>query len=256
MSIVLDENAFAESAIKTKTLGKKPFETLYRVARYYLDSGHSKTETRKLLDSFLIQCNSLASLPKWSDTLDTALKRAVRYEAVKIEHIDITVGEIETIRSISSIQLQRLAFTLLCLAKYWKIVNPNSNGWVINPDNEIMRMANINTSHVRQNMMYNTLFEMGLIKLPKKVDSTSVQVCFEAPGENAISITDFVNLGYQYMMYCGNKNYFRCQNCGCVVKKPKSSNNSGRPPKWCASCAAEIRMKQNINSVMRVRLSS
>ena len=35
MSIVLKENDWAEKMIQSKSLGKKPSETLRRVARYY-----------------------------------------------------------------------------------------------------------------------------------------------------------------------------------------------------------------------------
>ena len=47
MSIVLKENDWAEKMIQSKSLGKKPSETLRRVARYYIDSGMRK---RKRLD--------------------------------------------------------------------------------------------------------------------------------------------------------------------------------------------------------------
>lgn len=254
MSIILDENAWAEEAIKTKSLGKKPFETLYRVARFYMDSGKSKNETRLLLDKFLIQCNPTASLPKWSDTLDNAIKRASRYSAVKIPYISVTDKEMEIINGIKGVQLQRLAFTLLCIAKYSIVVNPKSDGWVTTPENEIMRMANINTSNARQNYMYNTLYEMGLIQLPRRVDSTSVKVCFITDGDEALRVDNFTNLGYQFMINTGDKNYYKCSHCGKVVKKRQSFTTGGRPPKYCQECAVKIRMQQNINSVMRLRV--
>jgi len=43
MNIILKENEWAEKMIQDRSLGKKPYQTLYRVARYYLDSGYSKT---------------------------------------------------------------------------------------------------------------------------------------------------------------------------------------------------------------------
>ncbi len=41
MNIILKENEWAEKMIQDRSLGKKPYQTLYRVARYYLDSGYS-----------------------------------------------------------------------------------------------------------------------------------------------------------------------------------------------------------------------
>ena len=253
MTIVLNEHEWAEEMITNRTLGKKPFETLCRVARYYLDSGLSKRDVRKMLDTFLIQCDPTASLPKWSESLDKALSMACKYPAVAIDSIDISKAEIKTIDAISGKQQRRLAFTLLCLAKYWNAVNPKCDSWVNNKDSDIMRLANINTSIKRQSLMYANLADAGLISFSRKVDNTNVRVCFIEGGETAIKITDFRNLGYQYMMYHGEP-YFVCKNCGITTRY--SDPVKGRKKKYCRECAAQIEIQQNVNSVMRGRRKS
>lgn len=253
MTIVLNEHEWAEEMISSRSLGKKPFETLYRVSRYYIDNGIPKNEVRKMLDVFLIQCEPTASIPKWADTLDAALSRAVRYEAVSIKSIDITKAEMNKIDSLDGKQIRRLAFTLLCLAKYWDIVGKTSEHWVNSKDSDIMRMANINTSIKRQSLMYYNLNAAGMIQFSKKVDNTNVKVCFMAPGEVVMSITDFRNLGYQYLKYHGEP-YFECCNCGITTKYDKPNNkNSLWKQKYCKACAVEIATQQNVNSVMRLR---
>lgn len=252
MSIVLREHEWAENMIKSKSLGKKPSETLSRVARYYIDKGYTKKDTRNFLDSFLIQCEPTSSLPKWSDALDYALNRALKYEAIDIEGIDITKPEMDKIDALEGKQIKRLAFTLLCLAKYWKIVMPLGDFWVNNKDNEIMSMANINTSIKRQGAMYWTLRECGMIQFSRKVDNTNVRVCFVEDGEVVMHITDFRNLGYQYLKYHGEP-YFECENCGLTTKI--NEPNRGRRQKYCRDCAVAINTQQRVNSVMRRRLS-
>lgn len=74
MSIVLNEYEWAERMINNHDLGKRPVETLNRVAKYYLATGYSKREVRRMLDTFLIQCDPSASLPSWSDMLDKIAK--------------------------------------------------------------------------------------------------------------------------------------------------------------------------------------
>ena len=250
MSIVLNEHDWAEEMIRARSLGSKPYETFCRVARYYIDKDYSKKDVRQILDAFLLQCDPIASLPKWSDTLDYAVARASKYDAIQINKIDITDTELNTIGKLNSVQTRRLAFTLLCLAKYWNEINKNNSYWVNNKDSEIMKLANINTSIKRQSLMYHTLNECGLIEFSKKVDNTNVRVCFVSDGAVALSITDFRNLGYQYLKYCGEP-YFECHNCGIVTK----INNpiKGCKQKYCKDCAVKIRMQQNINSVMRRR---
>lgn len=253
MTIVLDEHRWAEQMIYDKSLGKKPFETFSRIAKYYIDKDYSKAHVRAILDSFLLQCDPTASLPKWSNTLDNAVNRALKYDAILIDSIDITVSEIERIESISSKQAQRLAFTLLCLAKYWDIVNPNGDHWVNNKDNEIMAMANINTSIKRQSLMYHNLRESGFIQFSKKIDNTNVRVLFmDDDSPIAMRITDFRNLGYQYLQYHG-ESYFQCESCGVTIKRQDSLK--GRPQKYCKDCAAAIKTRQSVNAVMKKRNS-
>lgn len=254
MSVVLRENDWAASMIQANSLGKKPSETLRRVARFYMDTYNiNQDAARKKLDLFLLQCDPTSSLPKWSDALDYAVSRACKYPAINIDHISVSKNEVEKIDSLEGKQIRRLAFTLLCLAKYWNIVTRKEDGWVNSKDNEIMSMANINTSIKRQSLMFGKLNELGMIQFSKKVDNTNVKVCFMEDGEEAIRIYDFRNLGYQYLMYHGEP-YFTCENCGITTKVNDKGNR--RRQKYCPECAAIIKMKQNIESVMRRRVSS
>ena len=251
---MLRENDWAASMIQANSLGKKPSETLRRVARFYMDTYNiNQDAARKKLDLFLLQCDPTSSLPKWSDALDFAVSRACKYPAINIDHISVSKNEVEKIDSLEGKQIRRLAFTLLCLAKYWNIVTRKEDGWVNSKDNEIMSMANINTSIKRQSLMFGKLNELGMIQFSKKVDNTNVKVCFMEDGEEAIRIYDFRNLGYQYLMYHGEP-YFTCENCGITTKVNDRGNR--RRQKYCPECAAIIKMKQNIESVMRRRVSS
>ena len=249
-TIVLNEHEWAKEQIDNKSLGSKPYETFCRVARYYLDEGMSKRNVRKQLDSFLLMCEPTASLPKWSETLDYAVARATKYSAIDIDHIDISKSEMDKIDSLNGRQVRRLAFTLLCLAKYWDVVNVHGDHWVNSKDSDIMRMANINTSIKRQSLMYHTLCELGMVRFSKKIDNTNVRVNFIDNGEPIMQVSDFRNLGYQYLKYHGEP-YYKCENCGITVKV--KNNGVGRKPKYCSSCAMEIHVQQAINSVMQRR---
>lgn len=252
MTIVLNEHEWARDMIENRSLGKKAFETLTRVARYYLDGGMQKREVRKLLDEFLLRCNPTASLPKWSNTLDWALRRALKSKAVIIDYIPVTEEEMSKIDALDGRQIRRLAFTLLCLSKYWDAVNPYGDHWVNTKQQEIMKMANTEPSLRRQCAMYNALQQMGYIDFSKKVDNTNVRVLFSGGEHEAMRVTDFRNLGYQYLMYHGEP-YFECANCGIVTKLNSGGEGRGRPQKYCRECAAEIQLKQMVNHVMAGR---
>ncbi len=251
MSLEMHENDWARDMILRRDLGKNTFETTTRVARYYLESGFSKTEVRKLLDVFAIQCDPEISLALYSDMLDNALKRALKRPSVNIDSITITALEMKDIRELEQRQAKRLAFTLLCLAKYLDAVNPNNDHWVNVKDSEIMKMANISTSIKRQSSMYNYLCSLDLIQFSKQVDNLNVRVRFiQEEDRPVLQVTDLRNLGYQYLKYIGEDGYFVCESCG-ITEKDKTVGGRGRRRKYCPECAAKIRMKKNVNAVMR-----
>ena len=249
--IILNEYEWAEQAIERHELGRKPIETLSRVTKYYLENKYSKRETRQLLDKFLLQCDPSASVVKWSQTLDKMVQRAGRFPLARLDGIDIYKSELEKIGTLRGKQVRRLAFTLLCVAKYRDAINESNNHWVNLPDREIMQMANINTSIKRQSLMFSQLNEEGFIRFSKKIDNLNVQVLFVGDGGDVeLRIQDFRNLGYQYLQYCGEP-YFQCVNCGLTVKRQEPSK--GRKQKYCPACALELHVKQNVDSVMRGR---
>lgn len=263
MSIVLNEYEWAEKVIVDRKLGKKPCETLLRVAKYYFERKYSRREVRKLLDEFLMQCDPDASLVAWSNTLDKITRSAAKYPPIQIDHINVSVGELEWINEIDSKLLRRLAFTMLCVSKFWNIISPNNNGWVNTDEKEIFQMANINVPSNKQDLMYGELIKRGYIKQSKRIDNLNVQMLTpETDDVVGIVIDDFRNLGYQYLKHYGDP-YFKCEKCGITVREQKyisrglqrdgRTKDPGRKRKYCSACAIEARLKQNINAVMKRR---
>ena len=253
MSIVLNEYAWAENAIREASLGKKPYETLTRIAKYHTYNGMKKKDVRAALDKFMLSCDPTVSLVAWSDTLDSAAKYATKYPLIMIDKIRITRSEMNAIDALQGKQLRRLAFTILCISKFSFAVDPSTDHWVSTPDNEIMAMANINTSIRRQSAMFAQLRDAGLIRFSKKIDNLSVQVVFDDDDDDTVlEVTDFRNLGYQYMKYHG-ESYFVCSVCGITTKARDPACNSRR--KYCDECAAKVHIQKTVNAAMRRRAS-
>lgn len=250
MNLVLNEVAWTKETMERYELGDKPALTLERVAKYYNSMGWKKDEIRKGLEEYLLRCDPYASVVLWDKTISNAVNNGMKRPFVMIDCILITKPEIERIKAIEGIQTQRLAFTLLCVAKYMMIVHPASDGWVNVPEKDIVKMANINTSYKRQNLLYKKLLDEGLLQASKKITNLNVRVLYMEDGETAISVTDFRNLGNQYMMYNGGP-FFVCKNCGLTERVPKGANVGNM--KYCHDCAAKVYMRQSVNSVMRHR---
>lgn len=239
MGIVLNEREFAEQALESYTLGSKPLETLGRIARYYTADGYKRGEICSLLEGFLLKCDPGINIVKWQDAIERQVKAASKFGLIEIDSIPITQAELDVCGALSGVQMKRLMFTLICLAKYSNAVNEKNNGWVNRPDIEIFKMANVVTSVKRQSLMLNDLRALGLIRFSRKVDNININVeCIDYTGNAVLNIVDFRNLGYQYLRYCGEP-YFECESCGIVIKR---TNNSQR---YCRECGIEINRQKS-----------
>lgn len=246
--IVLHDKEVAEMAISTYQLGSKPGDTLMRVAKYYAQVEQlPRGDVRRKLEDLLLKSDRQTVLSKWDDALSGIVKSAFKEQLIEIDGVPITVNELRVIDTLPSKRLARLAFTLLAVAKYWYVVKPKNNMWVNTTDKEIMKMANISASIKQQGYLLHELKELELIQFSKRVDNLNIQVLFaDQEGPVAMVLTDYRNLGNQYMMHCGGS-YFRCEYCGLTIKR---KNNAHR---YCDECAAELYIKKSVESVMRKR---
>ena len=82
-------------------------------------------------------------------------------------------------------------------------------------------------------MIYN-LKEQGFISLSKKIANLNLQINFvDDNSPTVLKISDFRELGYEYMLWKGNK-YIRCAECGRLMK-PLCNR-----AKYCKDCAVKI----------------
>lgn len=249
-NIILNEKQWAEDAMGCSGYLGGRMETLIRMAKYYSYLGQTKAGIRKSLNQFMDERGSDPSLMDSQFMINNALRVGLKYPLFISDGVDVSEEELATVDAVRGVQLQRLAFTLLCLSKYLDQKRTNNNGWVSTPDNDIMRMANMKPPVRKQSELYAKLAEAGLIRFSKKVSDTSVQVLFQKPGATAVHISDFRNLGYQYMSL-HHSGYYRCQNCGIMMKTdPKKM---GPKFKYCPECAKKISVSQRVNYVMRKR---
>lgn len=265
MNIVLDEREYAENVLQSHNLGPKPTEALTRVARYYLSfDGAKKSDARQAVEEFMLRCDPNINLVKWQEALDHIMRNAAKHDLINIDSVPITQKELDVCGSLpgdtkrtdllmykgtSNKPLQRLLFTLICLAKYFDAVSSKNNGWVNRPDKEIFKLANVLTSVKRQSLMLNDLLRLGCIGFSRKVDNVNIKVlCIDHTGEPVMQITDFRNLGYRYMMYCGEP-YIECEQCGLVTRRRKNIQ------KYCPDCAIDVD-RQKARERMSTRRSS
>lgn len=236
--IILNEKQYAQKCIAGNDIGEKPYRTLCILAKYYYFScGYKKKQIRDSLTDFLkrnyIEYTSAQNF--WDESIEKIVSKVNKQTLYEISGVKITKSEIQKIQALNNRLLEKLAFAMLCVAKYYHLKNPNNNGWVNLPDKEMFALANVNCSHSQIHFYINDLFVSGLLDLPLRGDILNYRVTFmDNNGEEEIFVSDFRNLGYEYLLYCG-ENYIRCVECGCLTMGSKRGKR-----KYCPKCLAHI----------------
>lgn len=232
--IILNEAEWLRGMLDRLELGTKPWYTLGVYARYLGQNGIGKAETRRRLEEYLLRCDPTVNLQGWQDTIDAIMRYAAGKNLVDISGVAITKEELEWIKGAGAEARRKLLFTMVCLAKYYGILNEQNNGWINTEIADLFLLANIRISRKRQGVLINSLMEDGYVSFGKRIDSNNIRVLNPCGiSEVALVVTDFRNLGNQYMNYISG-GFILCAECGIMVRK---TNNRRR---YCADCAEKI----------------
>ena len=243
--IILNEKEYAEEILKNKTIDDKPFTTLSILAKYYYHSlGYRKKRIVELLTEYMDVCYPYYSVNKssWDESIDKIAAKAGKFTLYEIDGVWITKAELITIMNIHNKVLERVAFTMLCIAKLNNIKNPNNQGWVNTDIKEIFTLARITCTVPNRYERLSSLHQLGLLEFPKKNDNLSSRVTFmNDDSEKLVFISDFRELGYEYLKISGEK-FIRCRDCGILVRNNKVGNR-----KYCSDCAGYSSKKKKEN---------
>lgn len=235
--IILNERNYAETCLKNNDIGDKPLYTINILARYYYHClGIKASKIPELLIEFLDKAYPayLYMQSYWIDCADEAAKKAASASApYEIAGVWVTQSEFDAIGKLQNKVMERLAFTLLCLAKLANMRNPGNPGWVNTERNTIFQLARISGSSYERALRIGKLFDSGLIELSRIPSNQSVRVTFiDNDSEHKLFVNDFRELGYEYMAYLG-ENFIRCAECGVLTRGNKYGNK-----RYCSECAA------------------
>lgn len=234
MEFYTDEEKAALSIIENRDLGFKPSVSIYLLAKHYLYVENlSSEDTEKAIIDFIKNKTKINYKPShWEKCISGNIERAKKFPQIKIDTIIVTKSEISKIQTLKSKPLRRLAFTLLCLAKYRNKVTGTNDNWINCPVYQLFKLANIaNRTQAERLCMLNELYKLDMIKYSKKNTNTNVCVTYvDNANEVAVEVKDMRELGKEYSLYCGEK-YIRCVKCE-ILFKPRSNKS-----KYCKNCA-------------------
>lgn len=236
--VLLNEREYAEQCIRNNDIGENPKETLQVLARYYYYvCGYKPKKIESTLNDFieLTYPRYSASKQDWIDTIKDISKHVRKYELFESDGVWVTERELEKIKKLKNTVLEKLVFTMLCLAKYHNQRKDTNNNWVNTEIKEIYDMAGINCSMRQRAQRIGKLIKKGYIRYAEKIDNLNMQILFmDDTNDKHLLIYDFRELGNEYLLYNGG-NYIRCAECGRLVKNNKYGNR-----KYCSTCAAYV----------------
>lgn len=168
----------------------------------------------------------------------------------RIDCVPITRAEMDTIQTLESKRLQRLAFSALAIAKYDTMRFPDVDYWIRGDRwNEVMRRANLMLSGDELSLLFHELYVSKLIGASPSF-SDSIRVLFAAPDDEVVlslADPDYKDLGYALRAAQGEP-YRRCAECGRWIKQAKNGRK-----KYCDTCAADNQKRFVRESLWRSR---
>jgi len=231
MNLIMNERIEAEKIIENGDINFDTGSKLSLLARYYAHIGKSPKEIKSLLDELMTKYYHNYHADDWEMSLQKYVNKSKKYPIVEINSIPITKNELQTITQINNKKLEKLAFVLLVLAKFCNMRNENNNNWVMVEEYNVFPRARITGTITAQYSCFYKLAKIDLITYSRKVDNINVRVGFiDDDSEVVLNVTDLRELGYQYLMYKGEK-FIKCAECGVITRVTANSK------KYCKDCA-------------------
>ena len=201
------------------------------LAKYNCHEKHmNKDENYKaILDYMTKYCKTFTEADYYK-IIDNCIASVGKYGFKKIDSIKIMRSELSLIARLKNLRLERLAFVLLCVAKYDHYYSDSDEYWCNRSWTSIFSMARIskNSPEERQKVL-RALKLAGAIETTHKVGQDSLKILFVAPEDDnnvvfELTETDFKELGYVYLYYKnGFDGFIPCQSCGRLIKKNTSN---------------------------------
>ena len=209
MKIILNEKVLLNKSLNDGYIDKKPSITIKLLAKHFFKIGQDKEQVIDSIDNFMSNNYKKYNFMDWQDTIKRIVGKVGKldvFEFINISNIIIYQDELDLIKNIDNLRLEKLAFVLLVYSKIYNQMNNNETNWVNSNLRDIFSDTKMTVSKKDQNLMINKLGNMGLLEVSRIVDCTNMKVLFtKNKGKIAIVICDFRDFIYEYLDWVGYK---------------------------------------------------
>lgn len=254
--IVMNEWDYLSELRERGNLGNNVSYATGLLAKYYRSQGDNIDEIKDKLKADLRKYEPYMNQRLADHYITNALKHVDKRKLNNVNEILVTQAEIDKIMSVVSYDsnisdgnLQRLAFTLLCFAKF-ELAKGKNEPWINCDLKYVYKAAKLSGySRTQCNMCMHQLYKNGFIQLNERVDDLSIKVPFadkENIGNVALKVGDINYAGDYFLQYMGRK-YVECQSCGKLTPK------TGRRTQYCHDCATALNREKTRQRMAELR---
>lgn len=256
---IFDEQKHAEQVINSHKVDKSNIKDfIFKLAKYnyYVNKMDDDINYHAIVEYLRKYCNMFVEAD-YCQFIDKYIKNCKKKEYIMIDSIKIRRSELDFIESLNNIRLEKIAFVLLCVAKYDHEAYGLEDYWVNNYSiGSITSMARVHVTSNEKLQLYRELFLAKVFNLSKKVGTCNQQILFVSEKESdpvVLELTeiDYKELAYTYLFYKnGFSGYINCSKCGKLIRKTANSS------KYCRECAKESKKESNRTSYQKSKKSN
>ena len=253
---VFNERAEHELLIKSHSVSRENVKSyIFMLAKYnfYIEKMDDNANYNAIVD-YLKKFWSMFSGPDWHEYIEKSIKACKKYDYKLIDSIKITRKELEYIKSFNDIQLEKLLFIMLCIAKYDHFYSNSEDFWLNRSNSFIFNHARVHVRVKERLELLRKLYLVGAFDMSYKTGSANKKILYASKSDDEdvvleLTENDYKELAYTYLFYKnGFSGYVHCEKCGRLVKQ--KSNRQ----KFCNECSVKVHREQIAECQRRRRI--
>ena len=234
MDLILNEKQYIEKMLELGDCSPKDLgANIALLTRYMYQEKYTQKEIYNGIEKFASKVDSDSDINNWYSFIDKCIGKAKKRDLLSIDYIPITQKELDTIKEIKNPARERLAFTLLVIAKFNNLKSETNNNWINYSMDVYFNLARVTCKVDDRPYMIYDLKELGLVEVSKKITRFNIRITFvDNESDPVLKITDMRELGYQYQNLGPKSKIKLCKRCG---KPYKVKYSKGGSP-YCTDC--------------------
>lgn len=234
MDLILNEKQYVEKMLELGDCSPKDLgANIALLTRYMYQEKYTQKEIYNGIEEFASKVDSDFDINNWYSFIDKCISKAKKRDLLNIDYIPITQKELDTIKEIKNPARERLAFTLLVIAKFNNLKSETNNNWINYSMDVYFNLARVTCKVDDRPYMIYDLKELGLVEVSKKITRFNIRITFvDNDSDPVLKITDMRELGYQYQNLGPKSKIKLCKRCG----KPYKVKSSKERIPYCSDC--------------------